>query len=121
MPQVWARHARHALAVRRSAAVLGLTCFARRPSNALTAIVLPGNVDGLALMEHMRRERGVVVGGGLGEFRGRMVRISNLGHVDDAGILEAVSALEIGLRETGWEFDDGAGVKAAQRALTAES
>ena len=118
---VWERHARHALAVRRSAAVLGLTCFARRPSNALTAIVLPDGVDGLALMEHMRRERGVVVGGGLAEFRGRMVRVSNLGHVDDAGILEAVSALEIGLRQTGWDFEPGAGVKAAQHALTAES
>ncbi len=121
IPRVWERHARHARAVRKSAAALGLTCFARRPSNALTAILLPGSVDGLALMETMRRERGVVVGGGLGEYRGRMVRISNLGHVDDAGILEAVGALEVGLRETGWEFEAEAGVKAAQRALTAES
>ena len=118
---VWARHARHALAVRRSAAALGLTCFARRPSNALTAIVLPESVDGLALMEHMRRECGVVVGGGLGDYRGRMVRVSNMGHMDDAGILEAVGAFEAGLRETGWEFEVGAGVEAAQCALTAES
>ena len=118
---VWARHARHALAVRRSAAVLGLTCFARRPSNALTAIVLPESVDGLALMDYMRRERGVVVGGGLGDYRGRMVRISNLGHVDDAGILEAVGAFEAGLREAGWKFEVGAGIEAAQCALTAES
>ena len=121
IPRVWARHARHAQAVRQSAAALGLTCFARAPSNALTAIVLPEKVDGLALMEFMRRERGVVVGGGLGDYRGRMVRVSNLGHVDDAGILEAVSALECGLRETGWTFDAGAGVKAAQYALTAEA
>lgn len=121
IPQVWERHARHARAVRESAAALGLTCFARRPSNALTAILLPGSVDGLALMETMRRERGVVVGGGLGEYRGRMVRISNLGHVDDAGILEAVGALEVSLRETGWEFEAGAGVKVARRALIAES
>ena len=118
---VWARHARHARAVRRSAAALGLTCFARRPSNALTAIVLPESVDGLALTDYMRRECGVVVGGGLGDYRGRMVRISNLGHVDDAGILVAVGALEAGLRETGWEFEAGAGVEAAQCALTAES
>ena len=117
--QVWARHARHALAVRRAGGALGLSCFARRPSNVLTAIVLPENVDGLELMEEMRRGRGVVVGGGLGDFRGRMVRVSNLGHVDDAGILEAVSALEFGLKETGWIFDVGAGVKAAQRALNA--
>lgn len=121
IPRVWERHARHARAVRRSAAAMGLTCFARRPSNALTAILLPGSVDGRALVETMRRKRGVVVGGGLGACRGRMVRVSNLGHVDDAGILEAVSALETGLRETGWNFEAGAGVKAAQRALTAES
>lgn len=118
---VWARHARHALAVRRSAAALGLTCFARRPSNALTAIVLPESVDGLALTDYMRRECGVVVGGGLGDYRGRMVRISNLGHVDDAGILEAVGAFEAGLRKAGWGFEVGAGIEAAQCALTAES
>ncbi len=121
LPQVWERHARHARAVRASAAALGLTCFARRPSNALTAILLPGSVDGLELMETMRRERGVVVGGGLGDYRGRMVRISNLGHVNDAGTLEAVSALEFGLRESGWEFEAGAGVRAAQDALSADS
>ena len=120
IPRVWERHARHARAVRGSAAALGLTCFARRPSNALTAILLPGSVDGVALTEYMRRECGVVVGGGLGEYRGRMVRVSNLGYVDDTGILEAVTALEIGLRQTGWEFEAGAGVKAAQDALTAE-
>lgn len=121
IPRVWERHARHARAVRRSATALGLTCFARRPSNALTAIVLPGSVDGLALMETMRRDCGVVVGGGLGDYKGRMVRVSNLGHVDDAGILEAVSALEFGLRQTGWEFEAGAGVEAAQDALRTDS
>ncbi len=120
LPRVWARHARHARAVQRSAEALGLSCFARRASNALTSIVLPERVDGLALMEWMRREFNVIVGGGLGKYRGRMVRVSNLGHVDDADILEVVSTLEFGLREAGWDFEPGIGVEAAQRALKAE-
>ena len=117
IPRVWERHARHARAVRRSAEALGLSCFARRPSNVLTAVVLPERVDGLALLECLRREFNVIVGGGLGEYRGRMVRVSNLGHVDDAGILEVVAALEFGLRKAGWGFDPGIGVEAAQHAL----
>lgn len=121
IPRVWERHARHARAVRRSAEALGLSCFARRPSNVLTAVVLPERVDGLALLECLRREFNVIVGGGLGEYRGRMVRVSNLGHVDDAGILEVVAALEFGLRKAGWGFEQGAGVEAAQHALNAEN
>lgn len=117
IPRVWERHARHARAVRMSAEALGLTCFARQPSNVLTAIVLPEKVDGLALMEWLRREFNVIVGGGLGDYRGRMVRISNLGHVDDADILEVVTAFESGLREAGWGFDAGTGVETAQRVL----
>lgn len=119
IPRVWERHARHARAVRQSAEALGLSCFARRPSNVLTAIVLPEEVDGLALMDRMLSEFNVVVGGGLGNYRGRMVRVSNLGHVDDADILEVVSALEFGIREAGWGFEPGVGVEAAQRAMTA--
>ena len=39
------------------------------------AVVLPERVDGLALLECLRREFNVIVGGGLGEYRGRMVRV----------------------------------------------
>ena len=117
--QVWARHARHAGAVRAAATALGLTIFAQRPSNALTAIGLPEEVDGLGLMECLRSRFGIVLGGGLAHLRGRVVRISNLGYVDDLDILSVVSALEMGLRHMGWTFQAGSGVAAAEEVLLA--
>jgi len=117
MEQVWARHARHANAIRASAAALGLHLFAQTPSNALTSIRLPELVDGVGLMETLRVEAGVVTGGGLGGFRGRLLRISNLGFFDDLDMVTAVAALEMGLRRHGHSFDPGAGVAAAQGIL----
>jgi len=114
---VWARHARHAGAVQHAAVALGLSRFAARPSNALTAIGLPEGLDGVALMEILRERYGIVVGGGLAHLRGRIIRISNLGYVDDLDILTAVSALEMGLQKLGWAFRAGAGVAAAEGAL----
>ncbi|MDP6777279.1 MAG: alanine--glyoxylate aminotransferase family protein [Candidatus Latescibacteria bacterium] len=115
--QVWARHARHAGAVRAAADALGLSVFAQCPSNALTAIALPEQVDGLALMEHLRVRFGIILGGGLAHLRGRIVRISNLGYVDDLDILSVVSALEVGLMHLAWPFHTGTGVAAAEDAL----
>ncbi len=117
MEAVWARHARHAQAVRAAADALGLSCFARKPSNALTAIALPDEIDGVALIDCLRTCYGVVIGGGLAHLRGRIVRISNLGHVDDLDILTAVSALELGLKQMNWAFPPGAGAAAAEGAL----
>lgn len=117
MPAVWARHARHASAVRAATTALGLEVFAQRPSNALTAIRLPDAVDGLKLMAEMRNRMGVMTGGGLGAFRGRLLRIANLGYYDDLDILTAVAALEMGLRRVGHTHEPGAGIAAAEAAL----
>lgn len=114
---VWTRHARHAGAVRSAARALGLSCFAQRPSNALTAIGLPEGIDGVALTDCLRTRCGVVIGGGLAHLRGRMVRISTLGHVDDLDVLTAVAALEMGLKHQNWAFPPGSGVAAAEQAL----
>ena len=114
---VWSRHARHALAVRQAALALGLEIFAESPSNALTAIQLPDSVDGVALMDCLRTNHGVIIGGGLAHLRGKIIRIANLGYMDDLDILTALSALELSLQSLGWEFASGAGVSAGEKAL----
>jgi len=114
---VWKRHARHAEAVRNATEALGLSVHARQPSNALTAIALPESIDGLALMEQLRTRYGITVGGGLAHLRGRIIRISNLGHVEDLDILDVLSALEMSLSALGWPFTPGAGIAAAEQIL----
>lgn len=115
---VWARHARHAEAVRQATVALGLSIFPKRPSNVLTAVALPDEVDGLAIMADLRTRFGITVGGGLAHLRGRIVRISNLGFVDDLDILAVISAFEMSLTKVGWSFTAGAGVAAVERVLS---
>lgn len=114
---VWNRHARHATAVREAAIALGLSLLAERPSNALTAISLPEGLDGVVLMDYLQERHGIITGGGIGHLKGRLIRISNLGFVNDADILTAVSALEMGLEELNWVFRAGSGVEAAEDVL----
>lgn len=115
---VWARHARHAEAVRQATVALGLSVFPDCPSNVLTAVALPESVDGLAIMADLRARFGITVGGGLAHLRGRLIRISNLGFVDDLDILTVVSAFEMSLEKAGWAFTFGAGVAAVESALS---
>ena len=117
---VWNRHTRHATAVREAARVLGLSLLAERPSNALTAISLPEGLDGVALVDYLQKRHGIITGGGIGHLKGRLIRISNLGYVDDIDILTAVSALEMGLKDVKWAFRAGSGVGAAEAVLEAE-
>lgn len=115
---VWARHARQAEATRSATAALGLSLFAARPSNVLTAIALPDAIDGLDLITQLRNRHGIVVGGGLAHLRGKIIRLSNLGFVEDTDILTAISALELTLSEMGWSLKLGVGTAAAQSVLS---
>jgi aspartate aminotransferase-like enzyme len=112
--QVWARHARHAESVRQATRALGLSVFPDRPSNVLTAIALPDNIDGLSMMSDLHARFGITVGGGLAHLRGRLIRISNLGFVDDLDILTVVGAFEFSLQKAGWSFTPGIGLAAAE-------
>ncbi len=114
---VWARHARHSEAVRQATVALGLSVFPDCPSNVLTAIALPDGVDGLAIMADLKSRFGITVGGGLAHLRGRLIRISNLGFVDDLDILTVVSAFEMSLKKAGWSFAPGVGVVAVENVL----
>lgn len=114
---VWARHARQAGAVRQAIWAIGLTCFAKSPSNALTAVELPESVDGVELMQRLKQSYGAVIGGGLAHLRGRVVRISNLGFVTDDDIRFIVTALEETLAHLGYRFDRGTAIEAAEGIL----
>ena len=118
--QVWARHARQAGAVREAIWAIGLTCFAEKPSNVLTSVELPESIDGVDLMTRLKQSYGAAIGGGLAHLRGRVVRISNLGFVEDDDIRFIVKALEETLAWMGLRFDHGAAIDAAEQALTSD-
>ncbi|MBM3264956.1 MAG: alanine--glyoxylate aminotransferase family protein [candidate division Zixibacteria bacterium] len=115
---VYAHHARLAQATRAGIAALGLSLFARTPSNVLTSVALPSELNGNALLKIIKSECGVTIANGMDDYRGKVIRIAHLGYaVSPFDMLAAISALEYGLDKMGVMFDFGAGVAAVHRGL----
>ena len=113
-----ARHDRLATATRSAVKALGLSLFATSPANTLTAIQLPEEIDGKAFINLMRDTYGITYAGGQSQLSGKIVRIAHLGWMNENDVIVAISALERGLVEIGYDIPLGAGVSAAQEIFT---
>ena len=93
---VFERH--HAMAdrCRNGAEKLGLKLFPDRriASDTVTAIRVPDGIDGKALVARVRKDHGVVIGGGQGQMTGKIVRIGHMGWVEPAHVDGALQAIE---------------------------
>ncbi|HWT07448.1 MAG TPA: alanine--glyoxylate aminotransferase family protein, partial [Xanthomonadales bacterium] len=109
------RHARYARAIRAAARALGLTLYSKEGAHSPTvvAIDLPAGIDGDAIRTSLRTSRGVIVGGGQKQLKGKIVRIGTMGDLTQTDVLGALGALEIALLEAGAPVRAGAGVQAA--------
>lgn len=114
-----ARYARHrdaAEALYRGLEVLGLRCAVepalRTPM--LTSVRIPEDVDEAGLRRHLRAVHRIEIGGGLGAFKGRVVRIGLMGHGARRDcVLRVLAGLGEGLRAMGRDVDVGAALRAA--------
>lgn len=110
-----ARHKKMAGAVRAAASALGLELLAPdAASDAVTAIKLPDNIDGNALVKTMRDTYGIGIAGGQAQLKGKIIRIASMGFMTQWDIIVAISCLEIVLKEMGYKFELGSGVRACE-------
>jgi aspartate aminotransferase-like enzyme len=117
LDEVYARHARLARMARAAARGLGLRMVASDPANGVTAVYAPEGIDTDQLVDLMHENYGVMLAEGQGKLKGKVFRIGHMGYVSEEDLLVAVSALERGLKELGYRFPLGSGVKAAIEAL----
>jgi aspartate aminotransferase-like enzyme len=117
LERVFARHALLARAARAGIEALGLDRFGPddEGANVVTAARLPDGIDGARIPNLMRDRYGVTVAGGQGHLKGRIVRIAHCGYYGAFDVVVALTALEMALRDLGWEAEPGAG--AAQRVF----
>ena len=113
------RHARYARAIRAAAQALGLELYSRDGAHSPTvvAVKLPDGIDGDAIRKSLRESRGVVLGGGQKELKGKIIRIGTMGDLTQTDVLGALGALEIALLETGAPIRAGTGVQAALKVF----
>ena len=112
-------HARHML--NHQALKAGLSAIGIRYASAeghqlpmLNAVWIPAGVDDATVRRELLTRFGIEIGGGLGDFKGRVWRIGLMGHASRANnVLLLLGALEQLLAEQGIKFAHGAAVAAA--------
>jgi serine---pyruvate transaminase len=119
LERVLERHAVLARAARAGIEAIGLERFGPDDdgANAVTVGSLPDSIDGARVPKLMRDRFGVTIAGGQGALKGRIVRIAHCGYYGAFDIVVALTALEMALREVGFDVEPGAGASAAQRVF----
>jgi len=112
------RHARLADATREAALAMGLGLFSKAPSNVATAMVMPEGLDAEELRKILSGEFNITVAGGQANLKGKIIRVAHLGYCAESDTITTIAAIETVLRRLGHECELGAGVAAAQKALS---
>jgi alanine-glyoxylate transaminase/serine-glyoxylate transaminase/serine-pyruvate transaminase len=100
LDNVFARHRRHAEAVRRAVRAWGLEILCREPkhySSTLTAVLMPAGHDADRFRQVVLEHFDLSLGTGLTKLAGRVFRIGHLGDVNDLTVLATLAGVEMGL------------------------
>jgi alanine-glyoxylate transaminase/serine-glyoxylate transaminase/serine-pyruvate transaminase len=127
LPQVCARHDRHAEATRRAVRAWGLEILCADPadySSTLTGIVMPDGHNADAFRKIVLDRFDMSLGQGLGKVAGKVFRIGHLGWFNDLMLCGTLAGVEMGLvlaavphRKGGVDAAMGYLVDAARHAL----
>ncbi|HJT76282.1 MAG TPA: alanine--glyoxylate aminotransferase family protein [Gemmataceae bacterium] len=114
----WDRHLHNHRALKAGLAALGITVTAAEGHQLpqLSAVRIPAGVEDVAVRKRLLAEFGIEIGGGLGDFRGKVWRIGLMGHASRPNnVLLLLAGLEQCLAAQGARVTPGAGVAAANR------
>ncbi|MGH7070865.1 MAG: pyridoxal-phosphate-dependent aminotransferase family protein, partial [Acetobacteraceae bacterium] len=120
LPEVFARHARHAEATRRAVREWGLEVQCVEPrdySSSLTAVRVPEGSSADALRALILEQFNMSLGNGLGQLKDRVFRIGHLGNFGDLELIATLGGIEMGLALASVPRRPG-GVQAALEFLT---
>jgi alanine-glyoxylate transaminase / serine-glyoxylate transaminase / serine-pyruvate transaminase len=120
LDRVFARHDRHAEAVRRAIRAWGLEILCREPtdySSTLTAVLMPEGHDADAFRNVALDRFDVSLGTGLTKVAGKVFRIGHLGDTNDLTIVATLAGVEMALGLAGVPHKP-AGVAAAMAYVT---
>jgi aspartate aminotransferase-like enzyme len=112
---VWKRQALSAAAARAGFAAIGMAPFADPPADSVTVVRVPDGIDGAALLTKLEKQYGLKLAGGQDNLKGKIIRLGNMGYIDQFDVLAAVAGVELVLKEMGHPVEPGRGVAAAQQ------
>jgi aspartate aminotransferase-like enzyme len=98
---VWEHNRRLARGARAGVKGLGLGLFSPDDDSAamVTALLMPEGVDGQECYTVLRDRHGIVLAGGHGPLRGKIMRIGHMGYMNEFDIVTALAGLEMAHHE----------------------
>ena len=117
---IFARHKKHALALRLAIRAIGLKLFVEddnKVSYSITSILPPEGVSVPDIRSGLKNDYDIVVANGQNDLKDKIFRMGTLGFVSDLDVLTAIASLEAVLYKLGYKFELGSGVKVAIEAM----
>jgi aspartate aminotransferase-like enzyme len=110
------RHEQAAKATINGVKAMGLELFAKEDvsSTTVTAINIPEGMTDKNLRGTMRNKYRIELAGGQDYLKGNVFRIGHMGNITHREIISTIAALEMTLKEFGYEVELGSGVAAVQ-------
>lgn len=93
LPTHFKHIARRAEYTRQMAEAMGLALYSHSPSNSVTAICLPSNIDGVKFRNEMEAKYNVTVMGGQDGLKGKIIRLGHMGYITDDNLHETTMRL----------------------------
>ncbi|MBN2721047.1 MAG: alanine--glyoxylate aminotransferase family protein [Proteobacteria bacterium] len=119
LESLFSRAALYARMFRAAMEALGLGLFAPdSPSDSITAVCSPEGMDARKVVRHLSEKYHITIAAGQDQIKETVFRVSHMGYLDGLDMITAVAAVEITLKDLGWNVELGAGVKKAQEILT---
>jgi serine---pyruvate transaminase len=114
LPAIFAHHRRLSEGTKTGVTAMGLELFSMAPSEAITVIKSPEGIDGQNIVKILREDYGITIAGGQAQAKGKIFRISHMGHLDEWDMIIALTAVERALNQLGYPVEFGKGVAAAE-------
>jgi alanine-glyoxylate transaminase/serine-glyoxylate transaminase/serine-pyruvate transaminase len=121
LPARFIRHRLNSEALVAGLMELGLTPLppAAHRLPMLTCVIVPGQIDDVAVRAQLLQTFGIEIGGGLGPLKGKVWRIGLMGESStEANVLTLLNALEEIFFRSGWLSTPGAALQAAAQAYS---
>lgn len=72
---------------------LGFNLYAKSPSDSVTALLVPPQMDGQKIRLHLEQTHGITIMGGQDQAKGKIIRIGHMGYIQDHEMVRLIECL----------------------------
>jgi aspartate aminotransferase-like enzyme len=98
LEKLFAANHRRAEATRLFAQKLGFGLYAKAPSDSVTALTVPANMDGQKIRLYLEEKFNITIMGGQDQAKGKIIRVGHMGYIQDVEMVRLMNALGLTLQ-----------------------